>query len=136
MVLYGAPSTLPMFSPAVLQTGVVETFFLHSRLASLGCYSDGALLALLRSVVPYTLALFVAPPAGGVSGSGALQQRSFLADRLSPLLGGGPSSSKLFSSIIPEAPNYKSTNTVVCYRRPRVQKPSIDLLTIVIVGLH
>jgi hypothetical protein len=47
MVLYGAPSTLPIFFPAVLQTGVFEYFFLHSRLTSLGRCSGDALLALL-----------------------------------------------------------------------------------------
>ena len=46
-----------------------------SRLASLGCYSDGAFLALLRPLVPYTLALSVALSAGGVSRSSALQHR-------------------------------------------------------------
>ena len=46
------------------------------RLASLGCCSGGALLALLWLVVPYTLALSIALLAIGVSGSGTLQQRA------------------------------------------------------------
>ena len=67
MALYGARSTLPMFSSAVLQTGDVESFS-YFRLAALGYRFDGALLALLRPVVPYTLALSVARSAGSSIG--------------------------------------------------------------------
>ena len=57
MALYGARSTPPIFSSAVLQTEIVESFFFHSRLTSLGYCSGGAIRTLLRPVVPYTLAL-------------------------------------------------------------------------------
>ena len=70
MELYDTRSILPTFSPAVLQTEVVGPFF-HSRLVSPGCCSGSALQALLRPVIPYTLALSVAlsagSPAGGTS---------------------------------------------------------------------
>ena len=51
-----------------------------SRLASLGCCSGSALLALLRPVVPHTLALSGALSAGGVSSSGTLQRSSLPTD--------------------------------------------------------
>ena len=57
MALYGAPLTLPMFFPALPQAGIGKSFFLQSRLAFLGFYSGGALLAHLQTVVPYTLVL-------------------------------------------------------------------------------
>ena len=46
-----------------------------SRLTSPGSCFGGAVLALVRPVVPYTLTLSSVPSAGGVSGSSALQQR-------------------------------------------------------------
>ena len=57
IMLYGTPSKLPMFTPAVLQTGVVESPTpLQASLPS-GFCSGSAVLALVRPVVPYTLAL-------------------------------------------------------------------------------
>ena len=56
MVLYGAPSKLPMYPPAVLQTGV-KSILLHSRPASRSCSSDCALVTLLLQVAPFTQAL-------------------------------------------------------------------------------
>ena len=57
--LYGAPSTPSTFSPAVLQRlWSPLRLYLHSRLLpSLDCCSGGTLLAFLRPVVPYTLAI-------------------------------------------------------------------------------
>ena len=81
---------------------VASTF----RLASIfGCCSGtGAVLTLLRPVIPYTLALSVALSAGGVSGSGALQ-RFTLSTGCPPTTSsadGGSSSLKLWFPFIPE----------------------------------
>ena len=51
MAFYGTPSTLPMFSSAILQTEVVESFFFHSRLYPSSAVDLVALLALLRPEV-------------------------------------------------------------------------------------
>ena len=82
-----ALSTGPMMFPAPWQIPegprslrLVPKF----RLTSLGSCSGGAVLALVRPVVPYTLALSSACSAGGVSGSALYN--TFLADRLPPKL--------------------------------------------------
>ena len=83
-------------------------------------------------MVPHTLALSVALSAGRVSGSGDLQRSSWPTGRPpSSSAGGGLSFSKLCSPSIPETKtSFKTPTQQSLDRRPRVQTPSIDLISV------
>ena len=81
-----APSIPLMICPAILlQPGFVESSS-HFRLASHGCCSDGALVALLRLVVPYTLALSMGCSAGSSSGGSSRTSAPLLALSTGPMM--------------------------------------------------
>ena len=98
---------------------------LHIQASSVGCCSGGALLALLRPVVPYTLALSVALSVGDVSASAALRRSSSPTGFLPSCPTGGLfvfEALVSFYSRSPKLQKHRNILTVALW----VQTPSID----------